>query len=98
MEDYFTLGVVVLGIAAFVPCIFFAIRAAHQFVLMLGHRRVGAAGLAGDLLPFIAPLFPQAFTDQGNVHRRAFLVNLNWALCFAALIGMVFAFVGISGA
>lgn len=71
------LGLALLAIAAFVPCFFFALRAVFHFVSMLGNRRTGLLGLAADLVPFFAPLMPQQYTDQGNVHRLAFLKNLN---------------------
>ncbi len=89
------LGLGLLAIAAFVPCIFFGLRAGFHFISMLGHRRSGLSGIAADLVPFLAPLMPQQFTDQGNVHRRAFLRNLNWALVFGVFIAIAFAVLGI---
>jgi hypothetical protein len=97
MEHYFMLGLGLLAIVAFVPCFFFGLRAAFHFFFMLGHRRTEVSGLAADLVPFFAPLMPQQFTDQGNVHRRAFLRDLNWALVFGAFIAIVFAVLGIGG-
>jgi hypothetical protein len=91
------LGLGLLAIVAFVPCFFFGLRAVFHFISMLRHRRTGASGLAADLAPYFAPLMPQQYTDQGNVHRRAFLRNLNWALVFGAFIAIAFAVLGIGG-
>jgi hypothetical protein len=97
MERHFMLGIGLLAIVAFVPCFFFGLRAAYHFFSMLGHRRTGVSGLAADLVPFFAPLMPKQFTDQGNVHRSAFLRNLNWALLYGAFIAIAFAVLGIGG-
>lgn len=91
------LGLGLLAIVAFVPCFFFGLRAVFHFFSMLGHRRTGVSGLAADFIPFFAPLMPQQYTDQGNVHRRAFLRNFNWALVFGAFIAIAFAVLGIGG-
>jgi hypothetical protein len=97
MERHLLLGLGLLAIVASVPCFFFGLRAAYHFFSMIGHRKTGASGLAADLVPFFAPLMPQQFTDQGNVHRRAFLRDLNWALVFGAFIAIAFAVLGIGG-
>lgn len=91
------LGLGLLAIVAFVPCFFFGLRAGYHFFSMLRHRRSGLSGITADLVPFFAPLMPQQFTDQGNVHRRAFLRSLNWALVFGAFIAFAFAVLGIGG-
>lgn len=87
-----------LAIAAFVPAIFFFLRASYQFVLMLGHYRSGKHQMAANLLPFLAPFMPQIFTDQGNIHRRAFVSNLLWSLCCAGFIAVMYANLGIGHA
>jgi hypothetical protein len=95
MERYLMLLGVALAVVAFVPAIFFFLRASHQFVLMLGHYRSGEHRLAANLLPFLAPFMPQVFTDQGNVHRRAFLSSLFWSVCCAGFIAVMYAILGI---
>jgi len=95
MERYLMLLAGVLAIAAFVPAIFFFLRAGYQFVLMLRHYRSGKHQVTANLLPFFAPFMPQIFTEQGNVHRRAFLSNLLWSLCCAGFIAVIYAVLGI---
>lgn len=84
-----------LAVVAFAPAIFFFLRAGHQFFLMLGHYRSGKHEFAANLLPFLAPFMPQVFTDQGNVHRRAFISSLFWSLCCAGFIAAMYAMLGI---
>ena len=88
-----------LAVVAFVPAIiFFFLRAGYQFVLMLGHYRSDKHQMVANLLPFVAPFMPQIFTDQGNIHRRAFVSNLLWSLCCAAFIAVIYAVLGIGHA
>ncbi|MDB5932615.1 MAG: hypothetical protein JWR60_4322 [Polaromonas sp.] len=95
MKDLLAFIAVILSIIAFVPAIFFFVRAGYHFFQMLGHYRSGRHQLTANLLPLVAALIPQLFTEQGNVHRRNFLSNLNWALCCFAFIAAVYAFLGI---
>lgn len=88
MENNIKVLIGVLVIVAFVPAIFFFLRAAYQFVLMLGNFRSGKHEFAANLLPFLVPFMPHVFTEQGNIHRRAFLSNLFWSLCCIAFIGV----------
>ena len=94
MARYVMLGLGLLAIAAFVPCIFFGLRARFHFISMLGQRKSDPSGITADLDPFLAPLRPQQSTDQGNVHCRAFLKDLNWALIFGVSIATTFAVFG----
>lgn len=98
MEHYIKIAAAVLAIIAFVPAIFFFLRAAYQFVMMLNHYRSEQHRLGANLLPFLAPFAPQFFSEQGNIHRKAFLSNLGWSLCCAVFIGVVFAALGIGHA
>jgi uncharacterized membrane protein YhaH (DUF805 family) len=98
MEHYLKLTAAVLAIIAFVPVIFFMLRAIRQFVLMLGHFRSGKHELVANLLPFLAPFFSQVFTEQGNIHRRAFMSSLLWSLLCGAFIAVVYAVLGIGHA
>ena len=95
MENYLGLTAAALAIMAFVPAIFFFLRASYQFVQMLGHYRSGKHQLAANLLPFLVPFMPQVFTEQGNLHRQAFLSNLGWSLCCIVFIAVVYAFLGV---
>jgi len=98
MENSLNLLAGGLAIAAFVPAIFFFLRASYQFVLMLGHYRSGKHQMAANLLPFFVPFMPQVFTEQGNVHRRAFVSNLFWSLCCAGFIAVIYAVLGVGHA
>lgn len=95
MEHYIKVAAAVLAIIAFVPAIFFFLRAAFQFVMMLGHYRSGQHRLGANFLPFLVPFAPQFFSEQGNIHRKKFLSSLGWSLCCAVFIGVVFAVLGV---
>lgn len=98
MEHYFKLAAGALAIVAFVPAIFFLLRACYQFVLMLRHYRSGKHQMVSNLLPFLVPFMPHIFTDQGNIHRRAFVSNLLWSVCCIGFIAVVYAGLGIGHA
>lgn len=98
MEHYLELAAVALSIIAFVPATFFFLRASYQFVLMLGHYRSGKHQLGANLLPFLVPFMPQVFTEQGNLHRQAFLSNLGWSLCCMAFIAIMYTVLGVANA
>lgn len=98
MENHLKLAAVALAVIAFVPAIFFFLRAGYQFVQMLGHYRSGRHQFAANLLPFMVPFMPQVFTEQGNIHRRAFLSNLGRSVLCIAFISVVYAALGIGRA
>ena len=97
MERYLLIAGGLTTIAAFVPAVVFFLKAARHFVQMLTHFRSGRHNLAANLVPFAVPFMPQLFTEQGNVHRRGFVVNIGWFLCCLVFIVAMFALLGLKG-
>ena len=98
MEHYLKLAAIALSIIAFVPETFFFLRASYQFIQMPGHIRSRKHQLGANLLPFLVPFMPQVFTEQGNLHRQAFLANLGWSLCCMAFIAITYTVLGVGDA
>ena len=96
MDRYLVVAAAVLAIAAFVPAIFFAIRAATHFIKMWAHTRSARHHAVLNLFPFLMPFLPNMYTDEGNVHRRAFLSSFGAFLFWFAFIVCMYALLGIS--
>ena len=82
--------------AAFVPAVLFFFRAGSHFVKMLTHFRSSRHDLIANLVPFMVPFMPQLFSEQGNVHRRGFVLNFGLFLCCVAFIAAMYALLGIA--
>jgi hypothetical protein len=95
MDRHLAIAAAVLTIAAFVPAIFFFIRAATHFVKMWANTRSARHNGVLNLLPFLAPFASHAYTDEGNVHRRAFLSSFGAFLFWFAFIVGMFLLLGI---
>ena len=95
VDRYLAIAAVVVTIAAFVPAIFFFIRAAIHFVKMWASTRSARHDTALNLFPLLMPFLPSMYTDEGNVHRRAFLSNFGAFLFWLAFIVGMYAILGI---
>jgi len=82
------LGIIIsaLVIFAWIGFAFFFIRGIYHFIKMLGYFRSKTQDTASNFVPWLVPILPTFFTDEGNWHRQKFLKNMGIAL----LLGIVF--------
>ena len=97
MERYLLISGGLITIAAFVPAILFFFRAVNHFIRMLTHFRSNRHDLIANVVPFLTPFMPKLFTEQGNVHRRGFVLNFSWFICCVGFIALMFTLLGIGG-